>query len=142
MKTYLPKVDEIQRRWIVIDADGQVLGRLAVQIANHLRGRTKPIYTPHLDTGDYVVVINAEKVKLTGDKELKKEYKSWSRYFGHLKVLNAQQVRSRRPRMLIEEAVWGMMPKGRLGRQQFSKLKVYAGAEHPHQAQQPEPVKG
>jgi large subunit ribosomal protein L13 len=140
MKTYLPKVGELQPRWHLIDADGQILGRLAVQIATIIRGRHKPTYTPHLDTGDFVVIINADKVRVTGDKEHKKLYKSWSQYFGGQKTLTLHEVRERKPTMLIEEAVWGMMPKGRLGRQMMGKLKVYAGAEHPHQAQKPEPL--
>ncbi len=140
MKTYLPKPEEIQRKWLVVDAEGQVLGRLAAKVANALRGRNKPIYTPHLDTGDFVVVINAEKVLLTGRKEERKVYLDYSGYMGGQKHTTAREVRARKPRRLIEDAVWGMMPHGRLGRAQFGKLKVYAGAEHPHQAQNPEPL--
>jgi len=141
MKTYLPKTDEIQRRWHLIDAEGQILGRLAVKITDIIRGRNKAIYTPHLDTGDFVVVINADKVKVTGNKEIGKLYKSWSKYFGGQKITTLKDMRAKHPEKLIEEAVWGMMPKGRLGRQVMTKMKVYAGAEHPHQAQQPEPLK-
>ena len=139
-KTYLPKVNEIERKWHVINAEGQVLGRLAVQIANILRGRNKAIYTPHLDTGDFVIVINAEKVVLTGKKDTKKEYQDYSGYMGGLRIQKADVIRKKHPERMILDAVWGMMPKGRLGREQFKKLKVYAGPEHPHQAQKAEPL--
>ena len=135
MKTFLPKENEIVRNWYVIDATGQVLGRLAVQIANMLRGRHKPTYTPHLDCGDFIVVVNAEKVVLTGDKDTKKIYQDYSGYIGGLKEQTADVVRAKNPTRLIHDAVWGMMPKGRLGRTQFSKLKIYAGPTHPHHAQ-------
>ncbi|MFA4945584.1 MAG: 50S ribosomal protein L13 [Lentisphaeria bacterium] len=141
MKTYLPKEGEITRKWWVVDAEGQVLGRLASKIADILRGKNKPIFTPHLDTGDFVVVINAAKVTLTGQKEQKKIYETYSRYPGGHKLMTTAQVRARRPERLIQEAVWGMLPKGRLGRQQYRKLKVYAGGEHPHVAQGPEALK-
>ena len=134
-KTYLPKVDEIERKWYVIDADGLVLGRLAVQIANIIRGRHKATYTPHLDCGDFVVVINAEKVVLTGRKDTDKIYQDYTGYMSGLKERKASVIRERHPERMILDAVWGMMPKGRLGRAQYSKLKVYAGAEHPHTAQ-------
>lgn len=137
MKTYLPKESEIDRKWYVIDAEGQVLGRLAVQIANLIRGRNKAIYTPHLDTGDFVVVINCEKVLLTGKKETDKQYDAYSGHMGGRKVTTAGKLRQSNPQLLIENAVWGMIPKGKLGRAQFTKLRVYAGAEHPHAAQQP-----
>jgi large subunit ribosomal protein L13 len=137
MKTFIPKVDEIKRKWWVVDADGLVLGRLAVRVADILRGKNKPTYTPHLDCGDFVVVINAEKVKLTGTKEEKKIYQDFSLYMSGQKEQTAAQVRARKPTRLIQDAVWGMLPKGVLGRAQFEKLKVYAGAEHPHAAQQP-----
>ncbi|NMA42015.1 MAG: 50S ribosomal protein L13 [Oligosphaeraceae bacterium] len=133
MKTFLPKVDEIERKWYIIDAQGQVLGRLAVQIANMLRGKHKPIFTPHLDCGDYIVVVNAEKVVLTGRKEEQKEYQNYSGYTGGLKRQNAATVRAKNPTRLIEDAVWGMMPKGKLGRAQFDKLRVYAGPGPEHQ---------
>jgi large subunit ribosomal protein L13 len=138
MKTFLPKVDEIERKWYVVDADKQVLGRLAVQIANALRGKDKACFTPHLDCGDFIVVINAEKVVLTGKKDIKKIYQNYSGYRGGRKEQTADVVRSKNPTRLVRDAVWGMMPKGRLGRAQFSKLKVYAGPEHPHVAQQAE----
>ena len=140
-KTYLPKVNEIERKWHVVNAEGQVLGRLAVQIANILRGRNKAIYTPHLDTGDFVIVINAEKVVLTGKKDTKKEYQDYSGYMGGLRIQKADVIRQKHPERMILDAVWGMMPKGRLGREQFKKLKVYAGPEHPHQAQNPQIIK-
>jgi len=139
MKTFLPKENEITRNWYVIDATGQVLGRLAVQIANMLRGRHKPTYTPHLDCGDFIIVINAEKVLLTGDKDTKKIYEDYSGFTDGRKVQTADVVRAKNPTRLISDAVEGMMPKGRLGRAQFSKLKVYAGPTHPHEAQQAVP---
>ena len=137
MKTYLPKENEIQRKWHVIDAEGQVLGRMAVTIANILRGRNKAIYTPHLDTGDFVIVINADKVKLTGAKEEKKIYQTYSGWMGGQKEKTAKEMRAKHPEKLVELAVRGMIPHNRLGRQVITKLKVYAGAEHPHTAQQP-----
>lgn len=139
-KTYLPKVDEIERKWYVIDANGLVLGRLAVQIANIIRGRHKATYTPHLDCGDFVVVLNAEKVVLTGRKSTDKEYQDYTGYMSGLKIRKASVIRERHPERMILDAVWGMMPKGRLGRSQYKKLKVYAGSENPHVAQQCEPL--
>ena len=138
MKTYLPKVDEIERKWLVVDAEEQILGRLAVKIANVLRGRHKPTYTPHLDCGDFVVVVNAEKVFVSGNKETQKEYQDYSGYMGGRKVQTLDEVRARKPERIIRDAVWGMMPKGRLGRSQFRKLRIYTGPEHPHEAQQVE----
>ena len=140
MKTYLPKENEIQRKWHVIDAEGQVLGRMAVTIANILRGRNKAIYTPHLDTGDFVIVINADKVKLTGAKEEKKIYQTYSGWMGGQKEKTAKEMRAKHPEKLVELAVRGMIPHNRLGRQVITKLKVYAGSEHPHQAQNPQPL--
>jgi large subunit ribosomal protein L13 len=137
VKTTLPKVDEIERRWLLVDATDRPAGRLAVGIANILRGKTKPTYTPHLDTGDFVIVINADKVKLTGGKEEKKIYKHYTGYPSGLREQPARQVRAQNPTRIISQAVRGMLPHNRLGRQQFRKLKVYAGPEHPHQAQQP-----
>jgi large subunit ribosomal protein L13 len=139
MKTYLPKVSDDLRKWHVIDANGAVLGRLAVQVANLLRGRTKPIYTPHLDAGDFVVVINAEKIRLTGKKETAKEYMTYSGWKGGEKYRNVATVRARHPEELIHRAVKGMVPKNRLGRQLLTKLKVYRGPTHPHAAQEPAP---
>lgn len=138
MKTYLPKVNEIESKWWMADADGQVLGRLAVRIADILRGRHKPTYTPHLDCGDFVVVVNAEKVYLSGSKEKQKTYENFSGYMSGRRVWTADQVRQRDPERLVRDAVWGMMPKGRLGRAQFRKLKVYVGPDHPHEAQKVE----
>jgi large subunit ribosomal protein L13 len=138
MKTYLPKVNVDERKWHVIDADGAVLGRLAVQVADILRGKNKPVYTPHLDAGDFVVVINAEKVKLTGNKELAKQFMSYSGWKGGEKFRTVAQVRATQPEKLIHHAVKGMIPKNRLGRVLLTKLKVYRGSEHPHAAQQPQ----
>jgi large subunit ribosomal protein L13 len=138
MKTHLPKVNLDQRKWHVINADGAVLGRLAAQVANILRGRNKPIYTPHLDAGDFVVVINAEKVVVTGKKETDKEFMTYSGWKGGEKYATVAQVRARHPEQLITHAVRGMVPKNRLGRVLMTKLKVYRGAEHPHSAQQPQ----
>jgi len=137
MKTYLPKNDPDARKWQVIDADGTVLGRLAVKIADALRGKDKPTFTPHLDTGDFVVVVNAEKVRLTGKKETGKTFMSYSGWKGGEKYRTVQQVRVKHPERLILHAVKGMIPKNRLGRQLLTKLKVYAGPAHPHAAQQP-----
>jgi large subunit ribosomal protein L13 len=136
-KTYSPKLAEIERRWFVVDADGIPLGRLASLIAIRLRGKHKPTFAPHIDTGDFVIVLNAEKVVLTGRKEENKVYHRHSGYPGGLKSETAAKRRQRRPVKLVEEAVWGMLPKGPLGRRQIRKLKVYAGTDHPHKAQQP-----
>ena len=135
MKTHLPKVNLDLRKWHVIDADGAVLGRLAVQVANILRGKNKPVYTPHLDAGDFVVVINAEKVVVTGKKETKKEFMTYSGWKGGEKYTSVAQVRARQPEKLITHAVRGMVPKNRLGRVLMTKLKVYKGDKHPHSAQ-------
>jgi len=138
MKTYLPKVNLDQRKWHVIDADGAVLGRLAVQVANILRGKNKPVYTPHLDAGDFVVVINAEKVAVTGKKETQKVFMSYSGWKGGEKFTSVARIRAKHPEKLITHAVRGMVPKNRLGRVLMTKLKVYKGSEHPHSAQQPD----
>ena len=137
MKTHLPKVDLEQRKWHVVDANGAVLGRLAVQVANILRGKNKPVYTPHLDAGDFVVVINAEKVVLTGKKETQKKFMSYSGWKGGERYRTVEEVRAKQPEKLITHAVRGMIPKNRLGAVLLTKLKVYKGAEHPHSAQQP-----
>lgn len=139
MKTYLAKPGELKRNCVVIDAASQPLGRLAVKIANALRGKDKPTYTPHVDTGDFVVVINATNTVLTGKKNEDKVYQSFSGFRSGLKEETADIVRAKHPERLIKEAVWGMMPKGRLGRSMFKKLRVYAGTEHRHEAQQPQP---
>ena len=141
MKTYLPKNNLEQRKWHVVNADGAVLGRLAVQVANILRGKNKPVYTPHLDAGDFVVVINAEKVKVTGKKELDKEFMSYSGWKGGEKYATVEQIRAKHPELLIERAVKGMIPKNRLGRVLLTKLKVFKGPKHPHAAQQPAVLK-
>jgi large subunit ribosomal protein L13 len=140
MKTYLPKVNLDQRKWHVIDASGAILGRLAVQIADILRGKNKPIYTPHLDAGDFVVVINADKVTVTGKKETDKLFMTYSGWKGSEKYTSVAQIRARHPERLITHAVRGMVPKNRLGRVLMTKLKVYKGGEHPHSAQQPAPL--
>jgi large subunit ribosomal protein L13 len=139
MKTYLPKNHLEQRKWHVIDANGAVLGRLAVLVANLLRGRNKPIFTPHLDAGDFVVVINAEKVTLTGKKETDKHYMSYSGWKGGEHYRSVAEVRKQQPERLIYHAVKGMMPKNSLGRKMLTKLKIYKGGEHPHAAQKPAP---
>jgi large subunit ribosomal protein L13 len=137
MKTYLPKIDMEKRKWHIIDANGAVLGRLAVQIADTLRGKNKPIYTSHLDAGDFVVVINAEKVAVTGKKETAKEFMTYSGWKGGEKYTSVAQIRAKHPEKLITHAVRGMVPKNRLGRVLMTKLKVYKGDKHPHSAQQP-----
>lgn len=142
MKTFHLTSEEAkaQRKWYLVDATGKILGRLASEIAKILRGKHKPLYSPHLDVGDFVVVVNAEKVRLTGRKWQRKLYYRHSGYPGGLKVETAEQLRQRKPEELIRHAVWGMLPKNRLGRKLLKKLKVYAGPDHPHQAQQPEPL--
>ncbi|RLA81971.1 MAG: 50S ribosomal protein L13 [Deltaproteobacteria bacterium] len=142
MKTFHLTAEEAkkQRKWYVVDAKGKILGRLASEIAKILRGKHKPVFSPHLDTGDFVIVVNADKVRLTGKKWQKKLYFRHSGYPGGLKVYTAQQLLQRKPEELIRLAVRGMLPKNRLGRRLLRKLKVYAGPEHPHQAQQPEPL--
>lgn len=137
MKTHLPKINLDQRKWHVIDADGAVLGRLAAQVANVLRGKNKPTFTSHMDTGDFVVVINAEKIRVTGKKETDKEYMTYSGWKGGEKYATVAEIRAKHPELLIERAVKGMIPKNRLGRVLLTKLKVFKGAEHPHSAQQP-----
>ena len=140
MKTFLPKIDVQRRAWRIVDANGLVLGRVAEKIANVLRGRDKPCYTPHLDAGDFVIVINAEKVRLTGNKETDKEYQSYSGYRGGLKRTPLADIRAKHPERLIMKAVKGMLPKNRLATKLLTKLKVYKGSEHPHSAQNPKPL--
>ena len=138
MKTFSATPDDITSAWFVVDADGQVLGRLASEIAKIIRGKHKPIFTPHMDTGDGVIVINASKVKVTGRKETGKQYFSYSGYMGHEKFTKLSAVRSKHPERIVEKAVYGMLPKTTLARQILRrKLRVYAGAEHPHASQQP-----
>jgi large subunit ribosomal protein L13 len=140
MPTSMPKESEIQRKWYVVDAQGQVLGRLATRVATVLRGKHKPSFSPHLDVGDHVVVINAEKVQLTGRKLKDKQYRWHTGYIGGLKEVSAETMLRTHPDRVIEWAVEGMLPKNRLGRAMAKKLKVYRGAEHPHGAQQPQPL--
>ena len=137
MKTFVAKEHEIEKNWHLIDASDKVLGRLATEIATILRGKKKPIFTPHMDAGDYVVVVNAERVVLTGNKLEKKKYYRHSGYVGGLKETTAKQMLEKKPENLIKLAVKGMLPKTSLGRRQLTKLKVYAGPDHPHEAQQP-----
>ena len=138
-RTVSAKAHEVEREWLLIDASDLVLGRISTRIATVLRGKHKPSFTPLVDTGDFVIVINAEKVKLTGNKRADKQYYSYSGYFGGLKSKNAETMLAEKPEYVIRHAVKGMLPKNRLGRAQLSKLKIYAGDEHPHTAQQPKP---
>jgi large subunit ribosomal protein L13 len=138
IKTYSPKLAEIEHRWFVVDAAGIPLGRLSTVVARLLTGKHKPTYATHIDTGDFVIVLNAEKAVLTGKKEEQKIYHRHTGFPGGLKSEVAGKLRQRRPTQMIEKAVWGMLPKNKLGKQQLKKLKVYAGGEHPHQAQKPE----
>lgn len=140
MSTFFAKKEEQKPHWHIIDANGKVLGKVAERAANILRGKAKPTFTPHVDTGDFVIVINAKGVVLTGKKETAKVYMSYSQYPGNEKRENVASVRARHPEKLIEHAVKGMIPKNRLGRQMITKLKVFSGADHPHIAQQPKPV--
>jgi large subunit ribosomal protein L13 len=139
MKSYMARPRAVERRWYLIDAEGQTLGRLAAEVARLLRGKNKPQYTPHVDTGDFVVVVNAEKVVVTGKKAEQKVYYRHSGYPGGLKETSYEVMLERKPTEILRRAVRGMMPKTRLGRQQLRKLKIYAGPEHPHEAQNPQP---
>lgn len=136
-RSYSAKPTEVQRKWYVVDAEGKTLGRLATTVAATLRGKHKPTFTPHIDTGDFVVVVNADKVKVTGNKETQKVYYRHSNYPGGLKSETLKDMRERHPDRIIENAVKGMLPRNSLGKQQLTKLKIYAGAEHPHSAQNP-----
>ena len=138
MKSYIAKPADIERKWYVVDAEGKTLGRLASEVAAILRGKKKPTYTPHIDCGDYVIVINAEKVEVTGKKRSDKIYKHHTGYPGGLREVNFETLQEKDPTEIIKHAVKGMMPKGKLGRQMYKKLKVYAGPEHNHAAQKPE----
>lgn len=138
MKTYMPNPSQVERKWYVVDAEGQTLGRLSTEIANVLRGKKKPIYTPHADCGDYVIVVNAEKIKVTGKKLDQKIYYHHSEYVGGMKETNLKTMLEKHPERVIEHAVKGMLPKGPLGRAMYKKLFVYAGPDHEHQAQKPE----
>jgi len=139
-KTYSAKVGEVEQAWYIVDAENLIVGRLASRVASVLRGKHKPAYTPHIDTGDFVVVVNADKVRFTGAKETDKKYFRHSGYPGGVTITTPKEVRVKKPTYIIEKAVKGMLPKNRLGRQMLKKLKVYAGPEHPHEAQQPEPL--
>jgi large subunit ribosomal protein L13 len=139
-KTFCARAADIERKWHIVDAEGKVLGRLATQIATVLRGKHRPNFTPHVDTGDYVIVINAEKVALTGTKPLNKYYNSHSGFPGGFRRRTIGEIQKRYPERIIEHAVRGMLPKTKLGRQLIKKLKVYAGTDHPHTAQKPEPL--
>lgn len=140
MKTYVATPADRQRDWYVVDAEGQTLGRLATQIADALRGKRKPTYTPHIDTGDFVVVVNAQRIRVTGDKLDKKVYWRHSGYPGGIRSRTLAEMLARRPEEVIRRAVKGMLPRNRLARRQLTKLKVYAGPDHPHRAQQPKPM--
>lgn len=137
-KTHAVKASEIDKKWFIVDADGKILGRVAVEIAKILRGKHKPSFTPHLDTGDNVVVINADKIQLTGMKGEKKEYFRHSGYPGGIKFINIKKIKEKKPEYILEHAVKGMLPKNRLGRKILKNLRVYAGSDHPHEAQKPE----
>ncbi len=138
MKTYFPKSNEIKRSWYIIDAQDKVLGDVATHVADLLRGKNKPVFSPHLDSGDFVVVINAQKVKVTGQKPVQKLYRSHSGYFGHLREISLKDMLEKKPEELLENAVAGMLPKNRMRKDFLKKLKIYAGSEHPHAAQQPQ----
>jgi len=140
MKTYQAKKEELEHRWYLVNAEGKILGRLATKLADLLRGKTKPTYTPHLDTGDFVVVVNAEKVTLTGKKMKDKTYYHHTGYPGGIKEMSAEKLLAKKPTEMIRMAVRGMLPKNSLGRQMLRKLKVYAGPSHPHEAQKPVPL--
>jgi len=138
MKTQFAKKDDIDRKWYVIDAKDVILGKLATKVAVYLRGKNKPVFTPNVDTGDFIIVINADKIKLTGNKINDKVYYHHTTYIGGIKAQTAKELMEKKPEQIIEKAVWGMLPKNRLGRMQIKKLKVYRGADHPHQAQTPQ----
>ena len=138
MKTYMANPDKIERKWYVVDAEGCTLGRLASEVANILRGKNKPQFTPHIDTGDYVIIVNAEKIKVTGKKLSQKIYYHHSGYVGGMKETTLSEMLAKKPERVLELAVKGMLPKGPLGRKMYRKLFVYAGPEHKHEAQQPE----
>lgn len=140
MKTFSAKNETVKRDWYVVNADGKTLGRLATEIARRLRGKHKAVYTPHVDTGDYIVVINAEKVKVTGKKATDKIYYWHTGFIGGIKSISFEKLIAKKPELVLERAVKGMLPKGPLGRSMFSKLKVYAGPTHNHSAQQPQPL--
>jgi large subunit ribosomal protein L13 len=141
MRTFIPKKDDIEQKWWLVDAEGRILGRLATEVADLIRGKRKPQFTSHLDTGDFVVVINAEKVKVTGRKLDQKKYYHHSLYPGGIKEISLKDLLATKPEEVIKKAVWGMVPKGKLGRALYKKLKVYRGPSHPHEAQNPQEYK-
>ena len=138
MKSFIAKPHEVERKWYIIDADGKTLGRLSTEVASILRGKRKPIYTPHVDTGDYVIIINAEKIVVTGKKRTDKIYKHHTGFPGGLREVTFEKLQAKKPDEIIRHAVRGMMPNGKLGREMFKKLKIYVGPEHKHAAQQPQ----
>ncbi len=140
MRTYIPKVSDVNKKWYVIDVDGKTFGRQVVKIASILTGKNKPIYTPHMDTGDFVIIVNAKKVRISGDKLTSKKYYHYSGYPGGLRERTFEQMREKTPDRLFNKAVWGMLPKNRLGKKMLKKLFVYGGPDHPHKAQKPEPL--
>jgi large subunit ribosomal protein L13 len=141
MRTFIPKKDDIEQKWWLVDAEGRILGRMATEIADLIRGKKKPQFTSHLDTGDFVVVINAEKIKVTGRKLEQKKYYHHSGYPGGIKEISLEDLLAKKPEEVIKKAVWGMVPKGKLGRALYKKLKVYRGPSHPHEAQNPQEYK-
>ena len=140
MQTYIPKLNEINQKWLVVDADGKVLGRLASEVASILRGKNKPIFTPHMDVGDHVIIINAGKIRVTGKKAKTKKYYRHTGYPGGLRSDSYSDLIISNPEKILEKAIWGMLPHTKLGKKIYKKLKIYAGNEHPHEAQKPEKV--
>jgi large subunit ribosomal protein L13 len=141
MRTFIPKKDDIEQKWLLINAEGRILGRMATEVADLIRGKRKPQFTSHLDTGDFVVIVNAEKIKVSGRKLEQKKYYSHSGYPGGIKEETLKDLLERKPEEVIKKAVWGMIPKGKLGRALYKKLKVYRGPSHPHEAQNPQEYK-
>ena len=140
METYIPKLNEINQKWLVVDADGQILGRFASEVASILRGKNKPIFTPHMDVGDHVIIINAGKIRVTGKKAKTKKYYRHTGYPGGLRSDSYSDLIKSNPAKILEKAIWGMLPHNKLGKKIYKKLKIYAGNEHPHEAQQPEKI--
>ena len=140
METYIPKLDEINQKWLVVDADGQILGRFASEVASILRGKNKPIFTPHMDVGDNVIIINAGKIRVTGKKAKTKKYYRHTGYPGGLRSDSYSDLIISNPAKILEKAIWGMLPHNKLGKKIYKKLKIYAGSEHPHEAQKPEKI--
>ncbi len=140
METYIPKLNEINQKWLVVDADGQILGRLASEVASILRGKNKPIFTPHMDVGDHVIIINAGKIRVTGKKAKTKKYYRHTGYPGGLRSDSYSDLIKSNPARILEKAIWGMLPHNKLGKKIYKKLKIYAGNEHPHEAQKPEKI--